>query len=79
LASADYLRLRAHNRLVYTADSTEQYETTGVSPISLAEWGWLSQIMTKTPASDTMKELPGYPVQNLGIILGGGGPSAGGE
>ncbi len=30
---------RAHNRLVYTADSTEQYETPGVSPISIAERG----------------------------------------
>ncbi len=31
--------------------------------------------MTKTPAPDTVKELPGYPVQNslhLGIILEGG-------
>jgi hypothetical protein len=43
LASADYRGLTAHNRLVYTAgyltaDSTEQYETPGVSPLSLAEW-----------------------------------------
>jgi hypothetical protein len=49
---------------VYTTDSTEQYETPGVSPLSLAEWGKLSQFMTKTPASDMVKELPGYPVQN---------------
>ncbi len=61
MASAAYRGLRAHNRLVYTADSTEQYETPGVS---LAERGWLSQFMTKTPASDTVKVLPGYPVQN---------------
>jgi hypothetical protein len=62
LASADYCGLRTHNRLVYTADSTEQYETPGVSPLSLAERGKLSQFMTKTPASDTVKELPGYPI-----------------
>ena len=64
MASDGYRGLRAHNRLVYTTDSTEQYETPGVSPLSLAEWGKLSQFMTKTPASDMVKELPGYPVQN---------------
>jgi hypothetical protein len=39
LASADYHGLRAHNRLVYRADSIEQYETPGVSQLSLAERG----------------------------------------
>ncbi len=48
-----------------TADSTEQYETPGVSPLSLAEWGKCClNFLTKTPASDTVKGLPGYPVQN---------------
>ena len=44
MASADYCEIRVHDRPVYTvgkltADFTEQYETPGVSLLSLAEKG----------------------------------------
>ncbi len=61
-----------------TADSTEQYETLGVSRLSSAS---CFNFLTKTPASGTVKELPVilYRTLHLGASFLEGGLSAGKE
>ncbi len=56
-------------------------ETPGVSPLSLAERVRCLNFLTKTPASETVKELPGYLVQNSpsGSFLSSGGAVCRGE